>query len=316
MTYHFSGTGPQGTHRRVRERFDAGNPATAEIERIYEAAIDRQGQRDLAGVAPAFDRFDDGTPVTGRARRLYRQHADLRAAFPDPYACPEDGGYLGWLRAHKPGAVDGLVIPADRRMQAFRDLFDADYYLARYAQAADAVAAGAYRSALDHYCQVGGRLMMDPNPFFVTSYYVDRAGGLDGPVAQAGPGRPEATPLWHYLTAGLANGIDPVEFFDSRWYIGQNGDVSTALRTRRITSPLAHFLRDGAAEGRAPGPGFLAEPYLDGTAEARRLVNLGLTRGAFGAFVDLGGVAGRVAGDAVPLRPAATPAGTAADAGA
>ncbi|MDH3668470.1 MAG: hypothetical protein OEN23_16215 [Paracoccaceae bacterium] len=293
ITYHFSGTGPAGTHRRVREIFDPGNAAVAEIERLYEEAIARHRQAALEHHAPGHDFFDDGTDITPAARRLYRRHADLRDAFPDPYACPADApSYRNWLRANRPGAIAGLCLAPHRLEQAYRDLFDADFYLDRYPKALAAIAAGTYRDALDHYERIGARQFHDPNPFFVSSYYFDRASGHDPWPLSAHAGRREGTLLWHYLTVGLPSGLEPVEFFDSRWYLANNRDVETAFRLGSVSTPLAHFLHDGNRENRAPGPEFAGESYLQATPPARAAAE---AHGAFGALVRLGGIAGRVA---------------------
>lgn len=296
VTYHFSGTGPSGTHTRVRSIFAPDQGAVAEIERFYEEAIARHGQAELAGLAPAYDFFDDGTPVTPAARRLYRQHPDLREAFPDPYACPPDRpSYLGWLRTQRPGAVDGLRLPPGRLERAYRDLFDAEWYLRRYADAAEAVDAGRFPSALAHYEAVGSRRLYDPNEFFVSSFYLEQALAHDPWPTSRWAGRREGTLLWHYLTVGLAAGIEPVEFFSSRWYLEQYGDVAAAFRTGAVSTPLAHFLEHGAREGRAPGPDFAPAAWLAANPDAAALVESGAVRGAFGAFVHRGGVLGRVA---------------------
>ena len=295
LTYHFSGTGPTGTHRQVREIFDPGNPATAEIERLYEAAIARHGQADLAQHLSGLDHFDDATPITAGARKLYRDHADLRRAFADPYACqPGKMGYLDWLRQNRPGLVDGLRLAPDMLGTAFDDLFDEAYYVAAHPDVADALAAGRYPSAKAHYCAIGSRLFLDPNEFFVSSFYHDRAAGHDERSVRPGPGRLEDTLLWHYLTVGLANGFEPIEFFDSGWYLRQYPDVEAAIRTRQVSTPLGHFLRYGSAEGRDPGPGFEGRRYMDNSVEARALAKTGDTRGPFGALVRLGGVTGRI----------------------
>ncbi len=294
VTYHFSGTGPNGTHRRVRHIFDPGNGATAEIERLYEAAIARHGQAELGGARPAFDLFDDGTPVTAEARRLYRRHADLQAAFPDPYRAGPSC-YRDWLREQRPGLVDGLRVAPHRLARAFGELFDAEWYLAAHPTAAEAVAAGQYRDAEDHYVRIGSHLLFDPNEFFVSSYYLDRAADLEPYRIATRAGRREGTLLWHYLETGLPNGIEPIEFFDGGWYLERNADVRDALQSGRVSCPLAHFLRYGGAEGREPGPGFQSGSYLEAEPEARRLVDHKQARGPFGAFVRLGNVAGRVA---------------------
>lgn len=296
VTYHFSGTGPSGTHRRVREIFAPGCPAAAELERLYEAAIARHGQALFAGRPPAYDCFDDGTPVSAEARRLYRRHADLQQAFPDPYACPTGRPCLrDWLRRNRPGTIDGLNLPPDRLTAAYAELFDADYYVSAHPDCAEAIASGAFRDALDHYERLGSRLLYDPNEFFVSSWYLDLALGNDPWPLSSLAGSREGTLLWHYLTVGLPAGIEPVEFFDSRWYLARNADVEAAFRQGRIGTPLGHFLRYGSREGRDPGPQFQGAAYLAANPPARALTEAGQVRGAFGAFMRLGGVAGRIA---------------------
>ena len=295
ITYHFSGTGPTGTHRRIREIFAPSNGPVAEIERRYEAAIARHGQARLEHRPPGFDFFDDATPLTPAARRLYRQHADLREAFPDPYACPAgQPNYRDWLRENRPGVIGGLRLAQHRLAAAYDDLFDPDYYLATYPEAAEAIAAGRFADPLDHYQRIGSRRWCDPNEFFVSSYYHEQALAHDPWPLSAHAGVREGTLLWHYLTTGLPAGIEPIEFFDSRWYLAQNPDLDAAFRLGRVSTPLAHFFRDGSREGRDPGPDFHGGAYLEATPPARDLSGSDGIRGAFGALVRLGGVAGRV----------------------
>lgn len=294
MTYHFSGTGPAGTHRRVRETFAPCNAAAAEIERHYEETIARHGQAEWSERRCGYDVFDNGRPVTSAVRQMYRDHADLRRAFRDPYACPSGGASLfDWLAGHRPGMVDGLQIARHALAQAFEDLFDAEYYLATYPEAQAAVSDGVFACAMDHYCAIGSRLFFDPNAFFVSSYYHDRAAKITAAFDTTAAGGREDTLLWHYLSKGLANGLEPIEFFDSRWYLAKNPDVEAAMRTGGVSTPLAHFLLFGSNEGRDPGPGFTGSGYLRRVPKANAaLAESG--KGPFGAFVKLGGVSGRV----------------------
>ena len=294
ITYHFSGTGPTGTHRRVREAFAPCNGAIAEIERLYEAAIHNHGQAAFSGVSPAYDHFDSGDPITAPARRLYRDHGDLRRAFPDPFAdLSEAMTYQKWLQEHRPTMVLGLRLHPERLEQAYHDLFDEEYYLERYPEVKEKIASGQYRSALDHYEKIGSHLLLDPNEYFIASYYLQRAEAA-GTSSLACPGNArETTLLWHYLACGLAAGAEPVEFFDSGWYLSQNTDLECALRCGQISSPLGHFLSYGSQEGREPGPAFATAPYLAADPKAAELAAKSGVKGAFGAFVRLGNVAGR-----------------------
>ncbi|HUS53083.1 MAG TPA: hypothetical protein VMY41_03650 [Thermohalobaculum sp.] len=198
------------------------------------------------------------------------------------------------MREKRPGVIGGLRLAPYHLDAAYADLFDADYYLTTYPEAADAIAAGGFASALDHYQRIGSRRFYDPNEFFVSSYYHEQALAHDPWPLSSHAGAREGTLLWHYLTIGLAAGLEPIEFFDSRWYLGQNADFAIAFRLGKVSTPLAHYLRNGSREGRDPGPDFQCGSYLEATPPARGLADKGSTHGAFGALVRLGGVAGRV----------------------
>lgn len=294
ITYHFSGTGPTGTHKWVREIFDPGNGAAAEIERIYEAAIAACGQAQLEHAPPAFDFLDDGTPVTATARKLYRRHPDLQRAFPDPYATAGRPCFRDWLREKRPLTIDGLRLAPHRIERAFEELFDADWYLATYPEVAEAIGQNRFTDACDHYVRLGSRLFFDPNPFFVSAWYHEHASWHDRFGLRRNVGRREGTLLWHYLETGLPNRLEPIEYFDSGWYLNANQDVMDAFRSGRISCPLAHFLHHGSAEGRLPGPRFVAPPPPAEEAQTTEDAEASACRGPFGLFVAQGGVAGRV----------------------
>ena len=192
--------------------------------------------------------------------------------------------------------IDGLRLAPHRLAAAYDDLFDPDYYLATYPEVGEAIAAGRPPEPAHPHPHPGRRRFRDPYEVIVSVYYHGRALTHDpGPLSSSSrAGGREGTLLWHYLTTGLPSAIEPIEFFDSRWYLSQNPDLDAAFRHGRVSTPLAHFLRDGSREGRDPGPDFHAAAYLEATPPARDLSGSGGTRGAFGALVRLGGVAGRV----------------------
>lgn len=294
ITYHFSGTGPSGTHRRIREIFAPGNEAVATIERDYEASIAKHGQAHLEHRRFAFDYFDNGAKVTAAARKLYRDHAELQSAFPDPYSASgsPSGSFYAWLKNKRPELIDRLVIGDDRLENAFTQLFDAAYYLGRYKDAAEAVREKRVSSALDHYVKQGSRLLYDPNEFFVSAYYYERAKDYDGWRSAGVKPEKERTLLWHYLAAGLENGIEPIEYFDSKWYLERYTDIKLAFGNRTVLSPLGHFLSSGAREGRSPGAAFDAEAYVARLSDPK-VAKDASAQGAFRHFIAQHGVAGR-----------------------
>jgi hypothetical protein len=293
LTYHFSGTGPTGAHRRIREIFDPGNGAVAEIERLYEVAIGRNGQKELELIPPYWDLFDNGVLIEAEVRKLYRRHKDLQLAFSTPYSTGGLTTYYRWLSENRPSLVKALRVGLPRARQAFQELFDERYYLDRYPDVAAAVTNGSFTSALDHYLKLGSMLNYDPNEFFVATYYRERAKHHNSYLLGQS-NSVESTLLWHYLTVGMANGIEPIEFFDSSWYLKEYSDLEVAFRIGQLSLPLVHFLHFGSYENRNPGPRFNATRYLNDVPEARQMAESRASRGAFGAFVKMGNVAGRL----------------------
>lgn len=293
ITYHFSGTGPSGTHRRVRQIFAPSNGAMAEIERHYEEVIARFGQMQLEAVPPIYDYFDNGEKIPAEARKLYRIHADLQAAFPDPYEVSAGNSFIDWLREHRPGLLRGLRLSDDRLERAFDDLFDAGYYLARNPDAREAVATGRYKNALDHYIHEGSALLYDPCEFFVSRYYIEQAKYLEGFHLRKLPRSKRSTLLWHYLVVGLPQGKEPIEFFDSQYYMSSYPDIEKAVRTGIISTPLAHFLHHGGAENRRPGPGLDPKVLLRRDPALREKVKDNSQRGVFGIMIAEGRILGR-----------------------
>jgi len=293
ITYHFSGTGPSGTHRQVREIFDPSGGAMAEIERHYEQAIARHGQKYLEAVPPAYDFFDTGERIPAEARKLYRVHDDIQKAFTDPYLAGGGYQFIDWLREHRPGLLSGLRLPERRIERAFDDLFDTDYYLERYPDALAAVDAGSYDSALEHYIHEGSAMLYDPCEFFVSRYYFEQAKYLEGFRMRALPRSKRSTLLWHYLTVGLEHGIEPIEFFDTQFYLHRYPDVERAVRTGLITTPLSHYLGYGAVENRKPGPNLDPKALLAKEPELAVMIEQNDLRGVFGALISQGKILGR-----------------------
>jgi hypothetical protein len=287
VTYHFSGTGSQGAHRYIREIFDSGNGATAEIERIYEAAIQKFGQDELGHWQYGFDYFDSGTLVTSEARKVYRANIDLQKHFYDPFDCSDVDSYEHWLQLNRPSIISGIRLSNRMLIQAYMELFDEEYYLKKYPQVANLIRNGVFNNALDHYEKIGSALLYNPNSFFMAEYYYSDAKNFDGYILRENRGKKQGTLLWHYLTKGLENNVEPVPYFDSNWYISEYEDVKVALCLGGISCPFSHYYNTGTTEGRKPH--FLFDPYtyLASNDTAQKLVESGKVRGAFGAFLNL-----------------------------
>lgn len=286
VTYHFSGTGPTGVHRYVREIFDPCNAATAEIERIYEGAIARHGQKELENWRFGFDFFDNGSLITAEMRKLYRRSPDLQRAFPDPFSS-KGTSYYSWLQEQRPGLVDGIRLSLYATSAAFANLFDAEYYTDAYPEVTDALEAGQVKNPLDHYIKFGSSLLYNPNEFFIADYYYATAKAYDGHLLVNHKGTIKGTLLWHYLTVGLQNSLEPLPYFDSKWYLRTYKDIAEAMRVGAVTCPLAHFYHSGASEDRSPSANFSGKTYLSMNDQAKDLVSNEKVRGPMGAFLAL-----------------------------
>ena len=86
--------------------------------------------------------------------------------------------------------------------------------------------------------------------------------------------------MWHYLEFGLKQGIEPIEYFDSQYYIENNPDVKEALILGNFFSPLEHFLKFGALEFRKPSESFDNNSVANAVKYDEKV-----DRGIFGAFV-------------------------------
>ncbi|MGB7763153.1 MAG: glycosyltransferase [Bryobacteraceae bacterium] len=95
--YHFSGL-DSGAQEVMLEKYGSAMPALHELRAWYLAECDRLGQRELGATPWSYGVFDNGQPVTALHRKTYRERADLRQAFPHPYATAEDGrSYYHWF---------------------------------------------------------------------------------------------------------------------------------------------------------------------------------------------------------------------------
>ncbi|MGE4370046.1 MAG: glycoside hydrolase family 16 protein [Burkholderiaceae bacterium] len=120
-------------------------------------------------------------------------------------------------------------------------LFDADGYLAQYADVAAAVQAGTIQSAYAHYAAWGAGEHRDPNALFDEAWYLSR----HADVAQAVEAGQLTSGFDHFQNHGWAENRDPSAYMDLSAYLAANPDVAAAGM-----NPLAHYLQHGAAEGR------------------------------------------------------------------
>jgi hypothetical protein len=94
--YHFTGF-DSGAHQQVVDWYGRGNAAAHMLVQWY-------GQRSRfltpdVDLAWRLGCYADGREILPEHRRIYRQRADLREAFPDPFAEATPGTFAGWLQA-------------------------------------------------------------------------------------------------------------------------------------------------------------------------------------------------------------------------
>lgn len=104
--------------------------------------------------------------------------------------------------------------------------FDEGWYLDTYTDVAASVAAGDFRSALDHYRSHGVR-----------------EGRMPCRTSNEVPAAPER--------------------FDEAWYLNAYPDVADAVRSGGLSSGFAHWIGSGKAEGRIPPPGYTEGDRFD-----------------------------------------------------
>lgn len=102
--WHFSKLGPIGD--AATRRYADGNLEVYEIWNWYKRLVDEKTDPGIARDAWAYDRYDDDRHITPAHRRLYRSRADLRSAFPEPFASGP-GTFQAWLDAETLPAAAG-----------------------------------------------------------------------------------------------------------------------------------------------------------------------------------------------------------------
>lgn len=133
-------------------------------------------------------------------------------------------------------------------------LFDADYYLEKNVDVAEAGV-----NPFFHYRSQGYREGRKPHPLFDPNWYLSQ----NQDVLEA-----NFEPFTHYLKHGWKEGRNPHFLFDTQFYLHQNPDVYESG-----LDPLTHYWIYGWKEGRDPHPSFDLRQYLSLHPE---LIDLGI----------------------------------------
>ena len=119
--YHFSGF-DSGAQEAMLKAYGSESPVLFELRQWYLEQCRLSGQEQLGKLPCVYARFDNGEPITKMQRILYRERADLRQAFPDPFATTDPArSYFHWFQANSAAEIDAGRVPAeafDQRMAA------------------------------------------------------------------------------------------------------------------------------------------------------------------------------------------------------
>ena len=261
--YHFSGVGPAGVHRWVRDIFAPSDPLAAELEFRYEELINAAGQEELSKVRPAYDRYDDGAFVEPADRLFFRKTEEYGKKFPNPYAT---SGAENFRRAARPearaGMGRGLKLSSSQIELVALRLFDPENFMKSIGGFKPS------RSMLwSAYKKRGWKASNSPNRYFDVGYYSSQ-------IRPAERGSYE-TPLHHYVSIGRDRGLSPLWFFDERFYLELYADVRLAVETDEMLSGYEHYFLHGLREGRQSSSFFYEAKYLRLNTDVLAAVNSG-----------------------------------------
>ncbi|HWS73834.1 MAG TPA: glycosyl transferase [Quisquiliibacterium sp.] len=119
--YHFSGF-DSGAQEAMLKAYGGESPVLFELRQWYIEQCRLNGQETLGRLPCVYARFDNGEPITKMQRILYRERADLREAFPDPFATADPArSYFHWFQANSAAEIEAGRVPPeafDQRMAA------------------------------------------------------------------------------------------------------------------------------------------------------------------------------------------------------
>ena len=265
--YHFSGVGPTGVHRWVRDKFAPSNSLAAEIEFRYERLIRDQGQQQLQNIVPYFDMYSDGTRINNVHRKLLRERPDLAQQFPNPFDVTSLQNFRNiathnGLRtmsstssSHADPAASGRShsdLPPDGKWvdAMARRLFDEPY--CKLMIRSTEIDGDKLWTA---FVRRGWSKDNVFNRFFDVEYYLLMVGTV--PLAS------HPTPLHHFVAVGVPRKISPNWIYDEGYYLQHNEDVADAVRRGDLLCGFEHFSRHGAGEGRSGCAFFNERRYLE-----------------------------------------------------
>jgi hypothetical protein len=272
--YHFSGVGPNSVHRWVRERLFPDDVMAADLELRYEQEIERHGQSELASVPPKYSFFGDGMKIEAEMRLAYWRDEALRSRFPNPY----EGSVAAELRQALKSATSGSKVKDfgnsvrplkvhQPSLPALSDLVARRLLCAETVERQLGQSFASKRKAWKAYCKTSWTGELEPNPVFDTAFYLWQAGAVNV--------KKYKSPLNHFVSEGLHNGMRPSIAFDEQFYLLHNPDVSKLVRKGYFYCGYEHFVLHGLKEGRRGSGLFDERAYLEANPDVKAAVEAG-----------------------------------------
>jgi 2',3'-cyclic-nucleotide 2'-phosphodiesterase (5'-nucleotidase family) len=165
-----------------------------------------------------------------------------------------------------------------------QDIFDSRFYLQRNPDVVNLIERGRFRTAFEHFENIGQFQQRDPSSLFNSSFYLQQ----NPDVAQAVSDGRLRSPFEHFFRFGQFETRDPSALFNSNFYLQRNSDVRQAVTDGRIRSAFQHFTNFGQFENRQPSSLFNPNYYLQLYPDIRQALTQGRISSAFGHFTQFG----------------------------
>jgi GT2 family glycosyltransferase len=218
---------------------------------LFDEALYRERSADLTdaslqmhGLVNGYHHYLRTGNKEGRTASLFFDHATYlsQLSAEDLAEAEAEGPFIHYLRRLSQGGSLLRTTP----------YFDPEWYLQRYPDVADAIAAGQWLCPLHHYLANDTPTEFDPLPLFSERYYLTRYPDIRNAV-ETGRHR---NGYEHFLRSGARELRSPSESFDLHYYVTAHRSVRTDLEGGAAPHGFAHYLTIGreAALAALPPP--------------------------------------------------------------